>query len=617
MNRKRNILNGTILLCLLIASGFAKATQDSTFDLNGSWHFTLDPIGRGEATGWAQPAPGWTGDRPHPPVQWDTVEVPHDFLTDLRYQHTGWGWYRRSVLIPDDMQEDLVWRLQFDRVFQRCRVWINGEYIGEHEGGYIPFEFAVTEAMRPGQYNLITVAVNNEIRFRALPGARTPEVGREGWPNAQMYAWLNYGGILGDVRLKAHAPVYITRQTLQADINETLDAVSFKARVTVRNDSPREQNVSVRVLVQEVGFSLSREVTLDPGSEQVVEMARDWPDDSGFRLWDVNAPNLYTAVAEVGSPFGNHYRKDRFGIRRIEAANGKLLLNGRPVRLAGANRTLGHPVFGGRDPEESVAHDMILMKAAGLRFSRIQHYAPGKNLLDWADRHGMLLILETGMWGFTAEDYASEELRSQFRYEMEQMVRLAENHPSIIGWSLGNEYESWLPEGIDWTRDMSTFMREQDPERLITFTARGGALRRLLETDSPGVHAFDFVDLISATTYFDPQDLPKFIDPVHERWPDKPFFIAEYGRRADIRFTEEDRMKYFDEVFELIRKRPWICGFSVWSFNDYRSRYPGTGPDGYRRWGIVDEYRTPRRLYHHMTEQLREHEWMTIHPGFD
>jgi beta-glucuronidase len=600
-----------VIAFLLKSALVAYGNPETILDLTGPWHFALDPVNHGEKTAWHTPVEEWDGARPHPPEQWDRVDVPHDFLTDPRYGYTGTAWYRRSVHVPAEADENLTWRLRFATVFQRCRVWVNGTLVGEHEGGYTPFEFNVTEQLTRGRYNFIVVEVNNDIRFRALPGARTPTIGREGWPNSKMYAWLNYGGILGDVHLTGHSPVYIRRQTVRTELNETMETASIEILVTVQNDTAEEIRAVVAVDAGEDLLNLRQEVSIGAGSEQTVRLHGEVPKDTEWALWELDNPVLYSVTARVESDAGQHWLEDRFGIRIIETRNGRLYLNGEVVRLPGANRTKGHPVHGGRDPAELIAHDLTLMKAANLRFTRIQHTPPSKSLLRWADEQGFLLILEVGMWGYTAPDQASRELREQFQFEMKQMIQATANHPSVIGWSLGNEYESWLPEGIAWTRDMAGFVREIDPTRLVTFNTLGTALREL-DNDPGGEHAFDYIDIITLSSYFAVADLPSFIDPVNSRWPDKPVFLGEYGRRAD-QFEEEDRIAHFEGVFAFVRERPWICGFSYWAFNDYQSRYAGSGMDGYRRWGLVDEYRTPRSLFFHMMQSFRQQDWMTSH----
>jgi beta-glucuronidase len=590
-----------LLFALSAVASFAQS-----IDLRGEWSFALDPLDRGESLGWHQPAAEWDGRQPHARDGWDSATVPHDFLIDPRYNYTGVAWYRRSFPLPADAGDGRTWRLQFDTVFQRCRVWLNGHFIGAHEGGYTPFEFPVAAHLLPGRENFLVVAVDNRVKLLALPGARSDRTWRTSGghsPNAEVYAWLNYGGILGGVRLVGHAPVYVVDQTIVAEPDLAHGTASIAIRVRVRNDltEPRSAHVAVRV---GEAWRATQEVNLAPRSEQSVTLRGELA-AAEVKLWSLDTAPLYVARTTVRSGAGEHTREDAFGIRKIEVRDAQFLLNGRSVRLAGANRARGHPVHGGRDPDEAVEEDLRLMKAAGLRFARLQHTAPGRNVLEWADRNGMLLILEVGMWGYAAPDLPRRELREQFQAEMRELVALAVNHPSVVGWSLGNEYETWTPEGIAWTRDMAAFMKTLDPTRPVTTPALGMALQRL-RTDPMGEHAFDHVDMISVNVYSSPGELPALLDPVHQRWPTKPVFISEYGLRADRVRDEQERITYFDGVLAVVRERPWICGLSYWSFNDYASRFPGTGADGYRRWGLVDEARRPRALYRHIADVIGE-----------
>lgn len=580
----------------------AALAETGALDLAGpGWTFTLDPTGRGEAMGWTQPASDWDGTKPHPRAGWDEVTVPHDFLTDPRYASTGVAWYRRSFDVPGDAPAGQTWRLQFDTVFQRCRVWLNGEFVGAHEGGYTPFELAVTPYVRPGRQNFLVVAVDNRVKFRALPGARSGDT-----PNAAQYPWLNYGGILGGVRLVGHDPVWIAGQKIETQFRPDGSA-QVTVRVALRNDRAGSQRVKVVAeLADERGARLpvvlAEERSLAPHAAETVVLRGTMP-AGAYARWELDAPRLYRSCVEIDG----YVHEATFGFRSLEMRGGQFLLNGRPVRIAGANRARGHPVHGGIDPNALVDQDLSLMKAAGLRFARLQHTAPGRNLLEWADRNGMLLVLEVGMWGYLAPDQASEELRAQFRAEMRELMALAWNHPSVVGWSLGNEYESWKPEGVDWTRDMAQFVKGLDATRPVTFAALGAALRELRAETAPansGGHAFDHVDFISLNIYFRVADVAPHLDPVHARWPERPVLITEYGLRADRVKSEQERLDHFDSMLALVRERPWICGFSYWAFNDYASRYPGSGNDGYRRWGLVDEFRRPRLLYEHVKAKV-------------
>jgi beta-glucuronidase len=582
---------------LLVLGAPSLLATDTVLDLAGAWTFAMDAVERGEQLGWPKPDAGWKGEKPHPAAGWDAVTVPHDYLRDPRYAYTGVAWYRRSFAVPDGTEAERAWRLQFEQVSQRCRVWLNGEFIGAHEGGYTPFEFAVTPHVLPGRQNFLVVAVDNRVRFRSLPGARTGATATR-----QLFPWLNYGGILGAVRLVANPTVYVVRQQIEAQPDAIRGTAALVVHVRVRNTARESRAASVSTTVGD-GWRAEQVLTLAPESEQIVTLRGELPAPA-VKLWSIETPALYVAHTVVRCGDAENAREDTFGIRDLTMREGKFLLNGRPVRLAGANRALGDPVFGGRDPDEAVARDLGLMKAAGLRFARLQHVPPKRNLLDWADRNGMLLILEVGMWGYPADDLASTELREQFRTEMGELIALAVNHPSVVGWSLGNEYESWLPAGVTWTRDMAAFVKSLDPTRPVTFAALGTALRKLREGGSAGEHAFDHVDFISTNLYFAVEEMASFLDPVHVRWPGKPVLISEFGLRTDRVKDEGERIVHFDKMLALVQERPWICGLSFWSFNDYASHYPGTGADGYRRWGLVDEFRRPRALYEHVRTTL-------------
>lgn len=129
-----------------------------------------------------------------------------------------------------------------------------------------------------------------------------------------------------------------------------------------------------------------------------------------------------------------------FGIRTVEARGGRLLLNGEPVRMAGGNRHADHPHTGSMDPAGTVDADMRQMKLANLEFTRLSHYPVAESILDWADSHGVLILEEGLNWQLTGEQMDSSLIRGKFQAQMREMIERDWNHPSVIGWSVGNEY---------------------------------------------------------------------------------------------------------------------------------------------------------------------------------
>jgi beta-galactosidase/beta-glucuronidase len=181
-----------------------RAVERTSISLSGGWQFVVDPNGRGEAEGWTNPGFDTSA--------WETVRVPHTWSVMPDYaDYEGLAWYQHTFIVPD-VARDAHLRLHFEAVFYLAKVWLNGEYLGEHEGGYTPFEFDVTGSARPGEENTLTVQVDN---LRA-PN-RIPALLSETWSYdcgiravlCRMYRW------------KSPAEVYIARQQIVAVPNRT------------------------------------------------------------------------------------------------------------------------------------------------------------------------------------------------------------------------------------------------------------------------------------------------------------------------------------------------------------------------------------------------------------
>jgi beta-glucuronidase len=302
--------------------------------------------------------------------------------------------------------------------------------------------------------------------------------------------------------------------------------------------------------------------------------------------WSPDAPHLYHL--DVALP-GDTLRTP-FGIRRVDVRNAQLLLNGKPIRAAGGNRVVDYPGLGSLEPDWLVEKDLRLMKEAGMELSRLTHYPPSETVLDWADRHGMLIISEAGNWQLTPGQMDNDTIRDKFRAQFREMAERDWNHPSVIAYSVGNEYLSETPSGQRWTKDMIAYGRGLDATRLFTFTS----MRLNLLPENPADEASQYVDFVSTNTY---GNHAAVLRRIHELYPDKPILVSEYGLRADSPDGEAGQVAHLEAFLRDIRTMPYVAGAAWWSFNDYQSRYPGTNPDGYRPWGLVGPDRQPRPLY--------------------
>ncbi len=570
--------------------------------LDDNWYFALDPLEKGVAHGWHKPDSEWDRSEHHPRRRWDQVSVPHSWSVEPRYEYTGVAWYRRSFFVPKGSEES-VHRIWFESVYQRCRVWVNGRVAGEHEGGHTPFELVVSDMVEPGAYNFLVVEVDNRWDRTTFPGARAGDL-----PERQVYPWWEYGGILGEVEYLVHGPVYHREAWVEAtpDLAEGTAEVAVKALVF--NDSREVLDTAMRLTVRdrqgdEVAARRQAVAGLRPGEKREVVARVDLAGEE-VRLWDLDDPYLYRYEIGYEQPDGlaGFEERKRFGIRLVEIGDAEFLLNGEPVRLAGATRARGNPGTGGYDSPADVRRDMALMKGVHFEMARIHHYAPSRNLLEWADENGFLIIAEPPLWGLRPDDLASTRVREGFRREMRALLRTARSSPSVVAWALGNEYHSWTPQGVRFTRDMAEWVRSMDPTRPVTFVGHGHSMQLL--NSRPENNGFHYVDFICVNTYHPQDRLQGLLDPLHELWPEKPVFVTEFGLRSDFVEEESERIEHFDRMLSLVRERPWVMGMAYWSFNDYRSRYPGTNPDGFRHWGLVDFDRRPRELYKHVGDVL-------------
>jgi beta-glucuronidase len=577
--------------------------QAAEVTLDGDWFFALDPLRRGEEHGWNLPPADWSGNGTLVLKNWDRVVTPHDYLTDPRYEWTGVAWYRRLVSVPK-LGDGEVCRLQLGRVSSKCEVWVNGERAGVHVGGYSPFEFDITQHAKADAFNHVAVRVDNSWEIGDIPG---PRLGDD--PTHQMYVWRNYGGILRSASLVVSPAVYVANQKVETEAPSTSGDVTVTTKVFLRNGSKSSRSATVKVAVREAGENGSLlaeatpvKVTIPPQGEATARVTAKLP-ASAVRLWSVDSPQLYACCATVrqDKDGSQHEHVADFGVRTVEVGDGTLRLNGAPVRLAGANRVEGHPRFGGLEPPELVDADLRLMKEAHFELQRLQHYPLSEDILDWADRNGMLVIPEAPCWGLTAAELRDERYRQNFRRQLVELLETSWNHPCVVGWSVGNEYHAWTPEGADWTKTFVELVHRLDSTRPATYAALGyDASQPAASKEARGMH---WVDFVSVNYYTSGEDAGRALDKIHAMWPEKPVLVSEYGKRTD-QASEAARIRHFRDTLAAVRKRDFVMGMSYWSFNDYRSRYPGGDSTGHRPWGIVTADRTPRELYHVMKAEL-------------
>ncbi len=551
--------------------------QPDAIPLHGEWWFLLDPAGLGIANQWYR-------DGIAQESRQDKVTVPHCFSTDRRYEfYSGMAWYRKAFAWKKTSGKRVI--LHFDGAYYKTDVWMNGQKVGEHEGGYTPFRFDVTDQLKDGD-NQLVVAVNNDTwKTNTIPGIKDT-----GGVNDGFIGWVNYGGITRPVYLTIEPEVYTENVKIETVPDLAKGTAVVKAKIRVRNASANAATPKTDIVVlwdkKPLPLKWKTNAASIPAGQTALLETEATLTAAQTRLWDLDQPNLY----EMRTVVGADTLATQFGIRKIEVSGVQLLLNGKPVKVGGGNRVIDYPELGSLEPDWLVEKDFRLMKEAGMEFQRLTHYTPSEYFYDLADRYGMLIITEAGNWQLTPRQMDNDSMRTKFRSQFREMAERDWNHPSVIAYSVGNEYGSTTASGQRWTKDMIAYARELDPTRLYTFASM---LLNSLPA-RPEDEASQYVDFVSTNTY---GGHAKSLDHIHKLYPDKPVFISEWGTRSDGKGGEAGQAQHLSDVIVEIRKRPFVVGASWWTYNDYRSKLFGTNVNGFRPWGIVGPDRSPRLAY--------------------
>lgn len=427
--------------------------------LNGKWQFQPDPDGQltlGDFT----------------PSHIIPVPMPWQAAFPEMQQYGGWAWYLHEFDV-EQIQGELL--LQFGAVDYWCEVFVNGQRVGEHEGGYTPFGFAIGQYVQAGK-NTLAVHVYDPVQT----GGETPrwsmtEDGSETQPpfnarhipHGKQEWYINVGGIWQDVRLISVSPTYIEQ------VHVTPDIQTGEAHIEIR--IANSQHGTLRALIDGV----HAEITLQPNqTDYTVRLHVTKPN-----LWTPESPFLYTATVTLQDDQENRENDElavRFGFREIAARDGKLYLNGEPLYLLSALDQDFYPETIYTVPSDDYLRDQFhKAKALGLNSLRCHIKPPDPRYLDLADEIGLLIWAEIPSWRtfhikthtHPASVNLNSAIKARVQTTLEEMIARDYNHPSLIIWTIVNE--DWgtalflSPSDRAWVVEMVEMCKRLDPTRLV------------------------------------------------------------------------------------------------------------------------------------------------------
>jgi len=584
----RLVANGS-LARVLAAAGLgvllaSPATGSSRVDLDRDWQFRADPEGTGEVSGWNSAVPSDT----------ESINVPHTWNIGRLHDYLGVAWYFRRFEMPPH-SADTQFEMHLGATFYNARVWLNGVELGSHEGGFTAYSFDVTPHLR--DVNVLTVRIDNRPGIATIPG-----FGERGDPQAR-YDWWTYGGIVRDVWLTASGPAWVRRQSIRT--SQSAAGAVIHDRIFLESALAHRTPVTVRITALDsdnrVAATDTRTISLDSGATDMtasLELAHP-------KLWSIDHPNLYRMVVELSDR--THERldesSDTFGVRTVEIRDRHLLINGERVRLTGLARHEDSPWEGLAETPGTMRRDYDDMQALHATLTRPVHYPQHPFVLDYADRHGILLIPEIPVWQFSEAQLSDPRVVALAQRQMREMIEEAGNHPSIFAWSVANESAMGTPGGIAYFRAMRAMIRSIDSDRFVSFT--DDKLPKLERAEQSAANDADFIMM---NQYFGSWHGPASalvpaLDTVDRLFPHKMVIISEMGFAGifakDPAEADRARIKTMQEQMPLLAARDWIAGAILWCYQDYKSPrnlWPGE-TEGYVEHGVVDEARQRKPSY--------------------
>ena len=606
--------------------------KKNTFDLSGTWkkkRFSADhniSLAERDSIGYLNlinESPEYYL-RTFDDSDWESKQIPfventmNVFPTVPEYYENG-VWYRTSFGVDDSLSAKFV-KLMFHSVNYVADVWLNGEYLGWHEGGYTPFAFDISQYLKFGENNTLSIRVDNP-----------PWGSRKDIVPFYKSDWFNYTGIIHDVYLE------ISNQTsiIRADVVPKGLSGEFDTKVVIYNSSDEQKSLTAKIEVYEAELTeinISSEFSEDLiSSKSLISGSNEnsfiISDNSAFvwnanlniedpKLWSPQNPNLYIlkiSIINDGNIVDEYY--SQFGLRTIQTSGNKVLLNNKVTFLTGVARHEDHPVYGRSLPKEIIFEDLSIIDTSNINYVRTSHYPNSPYTYLIADRLGLAIMEEIPVWWFDNE--TEWLIQNNERHIHEQMFRemvfKGFNRPSILFWSTSNECKEETNRLIYNQRVVDDLRNNYDDGRLITQSSAG---------DRPGTGDITqgpldvagwtlYFGIFHGSTYYNGTLI--FLTQASAIHANKPIIDTEFGY-----WSSEDNSNYakqltvFNETFNALKffsplktdgtinNNGFLVGTTWWCMFDW---YSHQHPNGFQSMGLISMDRMNKKPVYNALKQ--------------
>lgn len=582
----------------------------NTLDLSGLWQFKLDPHEQGERARWFE---GLAGPR--------TIAVPaswNEQFQDTR-DYLATAWYAREFYVPTGWRDQRAY-LRIGSANYVAQVWANGQHVGGHEGGHLPFVLDVTDHVRWEEPNLVAIQVNGDLEpTRVPPGNVRQGLGgfMRGYPNTS-FDFFPYTGLQRPVILFSVPQDHIADVTAVT----TIEGRDGLVHVTAWQEGDA---LDGRVVLAGEGGQWAARLSFAGGCARAVFRVRN------ARLWSPDDPYLYrlTVTLNDGASTVDRYTLE-VGIRTIAVQGDKLLLNGQPITLTGFGKHEDFPVHGRGLNVPLVVKDYALLKWVGANSYRTSHYPYSEEAMQLADHEGILIVDEIPAVGLRFDD-GEENIQAraaQCRRQLQELIARDKNHPSVIAWSVANEpfptnmirrftggggeeREDSDAIGTRFLEEMLALARELDPTRPVTLVGlMGGPVEWLALSDVVFINSYYGWYVLGGRLDAGAEMLAQQLDSLHQTLG-KPIVISEFG--ADTipgihsdppeMWTEEYQVELLRRYLDVAVERPFVVGLHVWNFADFKTGQSVGRVGGMNHKGVFTRDRRPKMAAHFLRER--------------
>ncbi|KAL4882577.1 beta-glucuronidase [Aspergillus karnatakaensis] len=554
------------------------------------------------------------------------VPVPasyNDIFVDRKIRdHVGWVFYQRQVTVPR-LWSGQRYFLRFDAATHQGRVYIDDKFLVEHIGGYTPFEADITDLVNPGQQFRLTVAVNNELTWHTIPPGRVEVLENGDRKQHYQHDFFNYAGLARSVWLYTVPKTFISRISVN-----TREAEEGQTGIL-------DYEVETSQVIDGLGFRVS---VLDEDETLVAQSCsqRGSLEITSVHLWQPGAAYLYQFRAEITSKDSGEALDIcdvLVGVRTVKVTGNQFLINDKPFYFTGFGKHEDTPVRGkGHDPAYMV-HDFQLMKWMGANSFRTSHYPYAEEVLEYADRHGIVVIDETaavglnlaivaGVLGLKAvptfsPDTMNDKTQEAHAQGIRELVARDKNHPSVVMWAIANEPSS-SEEGVrEYMEPLVALTRELDPTRPLCFANENQA-------NAAADFISDLFDVLCLNRYYGwyintgnleaaEPGLEKDLRSWQSKY-DKPIIMSEYGADTmaglhavgDVPWSEEYQTRILEMSHRVFDRIDNVVGEHVWNFADFQT--PATfifRVDGNKK-GVFTRDRRPKSAVQSLRKRWTE-----------